>query len=65
MKWKVTRGRAFQEKKTHTKAWRQERIGPFRALHMALCGWRGRFLGRGGGAAAELAVKSLVCHAKE
>ena len=34
--WKVTRGRAFQEKGTHTKAGRQERIGCLRALHMAL-----------------------------
>lgn len=42
-----TRGRTFQGKKTHTKAWKQERIGP-RALHRVLYGWRVRFIGRGG-----------------
>lgn len=62
--WKVSRGRAFQGKKTHTKAWRQGRMGPFTALHMALYGWSVRFIGRGDSDGVA-AGAGLVCHAKE
>lgn len=61
--WKTTRGRVFQEKKSHTKSQKQGRIGPFRALNMVLYGWGVRFTGRGsrGGGAAGPEMKSLIC----